>query len=137
MALISCPECGKQISETTPSCPHCGYALSVAAQTATPTATKIGEPKTNNGAGIALTVIGIVLFVAGLPLLVVIPLGVVFILAGSVLLCMGLSKVMGTRDVHCPYCGKPHYILKNQTKFKCPTCRKKSYRDGEYLKPIM
>lgn len=29
MALISCPECGKQISDTTPSCPHCGYRLSI------------------------------------------------------------------------------------------------------------
>ena len=24
MALIQCPECGKQISDMAPSCPHCG-----------------------------------------------------------------------------------------------------------------
>lgn len=27
MALINCPECGKQVSDSAPSCPHCGYVL--------------------------------------------------------------------------------------------------------------
>lgn len=27
MALINCPECGKQVSDTANKCPHCGYAL--------------------------------------------------------------------------------------------------------------
>jgi uncharacterized membrane protein len=27
MALINCPECGKQVSDSAPSCPHCGYLL--------------------------------------------------------------------------------------------------------------
>ncbi len=25
MALINCPECGKEISDTARACPHCGY----------------------------------------------------------------------------------------------------------------
>lgn len=27
MALINCPECGKEISDTAVSCPHCGYGI--------------------------------------------------------------------------------------------------------------
>ena len=27
MALITCPECGKHISDTCESCPHCGFRL--------------------------------------------------------------------------------------------------------------
>lgn len=27
MALVICPECGKQVSDTAISCPHCGYVL--------------------------------------------------------------------------------------------------------------
>ena len=27
MALITCPECSKQVSEHTVSCPNCGYAI--------------------------------------------------------------------------------------------------------------
>jgi hypothetical protein len=30
MALITCPECNKKISDTTDSCPHCGYKLTPA-----------------------------------------------------------------------------------------------------------
>ena len=28
MALIKCPECGKEVSMSAPTCPHCGYPLS-------------------------------------------------------------------------------------------------------------
>ena len=31
MALISCPECGKEVSDRAPACIHCGYPLSSAA----------------------------------------------------------------------------------------------------------
>ena len=27
MALIKCPECGKDVSDSAPTCPHCGYQL--------------------------------------------------------------------------------------------------------------
>ena len=27
MALIVCPECGKQVSDQAESCPHCGYPI--------------------------------------------------------------------------------------------------------------
>ena len=27
MALIQCPECGKEISDTINKCPHCGYSV--------------------------------------------------------------------------------------------------------------
>ncbi len=28
MALINCPECGREISSSAPSCPHCGAKIS-------------------------------------------------------------------------------------------------------------
>lgn len=27
MAIILCPECGKEVSDNAVSCPHCGYQL--------------------------------------------------------------------------------------------------------------
>ena len=27
MALIKCPECGHEISDSAPSCPHCGFVM--------------------------------------------------------------------------------------------------------------
>ena len=29
MALIKCPECGKEISDKAPACIHCGFPLSL------------------------------------------------------------------------------------------------------------
>ena len=29
MALIKCPECGKQMSDMAGSCPHCGYTKNI------------------------------------------------------------------------------------------------------------
>lgn len=29
MALINCPECNGQVSDSAPSCPHCGYLLPI------------------------------------------------------------------------------------------------------------
>lgn len=33
MALINCPECGKQISDKAPNCPNCGYPINMSAAT--------------------------------------------------------------------------------------------------------
>lgn len=48
MALITCPECGKEISDQAPACPSCGYPLSPAQPDAppleTPPATKPEPP---------------------------------------------------------------------------------------------
>lgn len=38
MALIKCPECGKEVSDKAPTCIHCGFPLS--ATIATPTSTQ-------------------------------------------------------------------------------------------------
>ena len=27
MALMQCPECGKEISDQVPACPHCGFPV--------------------------------------------------------------------------------------------------------------
>ena len=32
MALITCPECSKQVSDVTVSCPNCGYAIGSASE---------------------------------------------------------------------------------------------------------
>ncbi|MTQ98621.1 zinc-ribbon domain-containing protein [Pseudoflavonifractor sp. BIOML-A6] len=141
MALISCPECGKQISETTPSCPHCGYALSSAPaqpQAPVPTPTKIGDVQTNYGLGVTLIVIGIIGLIGSVIFLIVFLILGIFALVGSVaILGVGIQKITGTQDVYCPHCGKLSQLGKTAQNFKCPVCKKLSVRDGEYLKPIM
>lgn len=51
MALIKCPECGKEVSDRAPTCIHCGFTLSegigthVTTQTSTPKAATISTQK--------------------------------------------------------------------------------------------
>ncbi len=63
MALISCPECGKEISDKVKACPHCGYPLLEESQTEAPqkvevTSVKLGpkDPVKTKKAAIFLTV---------------------------------------------------------------------------------
>lgn len=53
MALISCPECGREVSDKANACPHCGMPLTPAATPAQPLKTAIpdawtGTPPLNN-----------------------------------------------------------------------------------------
>lgn len=45
MALIKCPNCGREISDKADVCPHCGYSLSTAGETAEKKNKKIDKNK--------------------------------------------------------------------------------------------
>lgn len=130
MALISCPECAKKISETTPVCPHCGYQLSTETSSNTTKPTKIGEVHKKPIAGICTLFIGIIAipcsFLAG-PFLAL-PLIGAIVITGA-----GCGLLVGTQSVTCPYCGRPAKMLCNNDDFRCAACKKRSVRKGEYL----
>lgn len=44
MALINCPQCGKQVSDKAPRCPHCGLDMAVSFQPPQPQPQKAEEP---------------------------------------------------------------------------------------------
>lgn len=142
MALIKCPECGKEISDTTPSCPHCGYQLSTVTSTVSPT--KIGEVKTSIPAGIVLVLLGVALiylgclaaFVLSVFAVSVFPVFCIFGYLVFVCIKSGIQKITGTQDAYCPYCGRVKRISKNKYNFKCRSCKKRSIRAGDYLKPV-
>jgi hypothetical protein len=60
MALIKCPECGKDVSDAAAACPHCGHPIRQAAPAiaAAGDAAAAKKPATGAGKG-CLTVIGI------------------------------------------------------------------------------
>ena len=45
MAMIDCPECGKQISDKAPACPNCGVPVSSVAQAKTPSSKGSSLPR--------------------------------------------------------------------------------------------
>lgn len=131
MALISCPECGKQVSDSASSCPNCGYQLFHG-----PTPTRIGELNKSPSIGLIMLICGSILFlVAFLSLLLFFPLAFVLSIPAVALIFQGSTKFFGVRFVDCPYCGKSIRMFDTARSFKCPKCGRKSTRDGDFLNP--
>ncbi len=58
MALINCPECGKQISDSAKMCPHCGYELfDYKLRNVKKSPQYAPQPKKKNGCLIALVIL--------------------------------------------------------------------------------
>ena len=65
MALVSCPECGKEISDVARFCPHCGYAMREAAANQVKR-TPLTERKPSRASGIFLCTGGMVMVLGSL-----------------------------------------------------------------------
>jgi uncharacterized membrane protein YvbJ len=64
MALINCPECGKEISNSAVTCPHCGIKLlSFAAMKAQMNKKKSSKPKEVDQKEIKKIAVGLFIFV--------------------------------------------------------------------------
>jgi hypothetical protein len=50
MALITCPDCGKSVSDAAPSCPHCGRPISAPAAAPSPLPVTLAPAKTSKAA---------------------------------------------------------------------------------------
>lgn len=138
VALISCPECGKQISDSTPACPHCGYRFSTdTTSAAPPSPTEINPSKSNIPVGAIKIIAGIAIFIVSIPFIGVFGLGIFGMIAGVVLLGAGFADVTGMHDVICPYCKSSGKMAKGSKNYKCPTCKKRSVRENNNLKPVL
>jgi DNA-directed RNA polymerase subunit RPC12/RpoP len=105
MALFTCPECKREISDTAISCPSCGYALPGAQKVVSQVRTsKITQTKKNPLLGVILIALGVV---GSLGSLLIMPLGIVFLIGSVVILIIGAGACSGAVKVYCPYCGKP------------------------------
>jgi zinc-ribbon domain len=62
MALISCPTCGKEVSQLAPACPHCGQPIAGSVREAPPQTIVIQQPKSGGfRVGCGLPVVLVVL----------------------------------------------------------------------------
>ena len=135
MALINCPECNKEVSDTAKNCPHCGYMLSDTEKTSFTVEVKkthISELKREFSKGAAFIVVGIF---ASLFSLLILPIGLISLIGGIMFITIGAQKC-GYHEVICPYCGKHGTITKNATTYYCSICGKCSVRDNDILKAI-
>ena len=66
MALIKCPECGHEISDSAPSCPHCGFVMTTLKESKVSLELVEAKRVKRSKLGTRLIIIAIVLFVVAL-----------------------------------------------------------------------
>jgi len=131
MALISCPECRKEISDAARSCPHCGYELKKAPVTqvrCTPL-----SAGTYHISGIFWAAGGMIMCLGGFLFL---PLGILPIIFGGAMIIFGIQQLGGVRKGTCPYCGNAVSLSVNDLTCKCPHYHKTSTRKDNFLETI-
>jgi zinc-ribbon domain len=95
MALVTCPDCGKEISDQAPACPSCGRPREPAGvPVATPVAPPARKTSLTKPAGCFLQVLGFFLLLVGVGLCVPraggsLVLGVVLLAVGGWLVVVG------------------------------------------------
>lgn len=134
MAMITCPECGKEISSLAESCPNCGYVL-VKNELPKIRKSSLSEKKTNPAMGIIYIVCGLCTIIFGI-FTIAIVIGIFGIIGGVVLLGMGTTQLNGTQNGNCPYCNNTIIVPANAATFKCPQCKKTSTKKGNSLETI-
>ena len=135
MALMQCPECGREVSDKAESCPNCGYILSESSSD-TAKRSKLSEPVSNNFYGLLFIFTGVIFLIAGIFTIGII-IGIVFILFGIAGIGAGIQRMGGLQKGNCPYCKQPVEVPVNDGTFKCPHCKKISTHTGSYLETII
>lgn len=136
MALISCPECGKEISDAARSCPHCGYAIREAA-TNQIKRTPLTEKTPSRASGIFLCAGGMVMALGSLLFcLFLLPLGVIGLVISAMMVLAGVKQFEDSQIGMCPYCGNPVTVPTKDLTCKCPHCHKASTKKDGFLETI-
>jgi len=136
MALISCPECGKEISDVARACPHCGYAIRESL-TNQAKRTPLIEKAPAYGYGISLCVGGMVMALGSLLFcIVLLPFGIVGLVISAMMILAGVDKFKDAQSGTCPYCGNSVTVPTNDLTCKCPHCRKTSTKKDGFLEAI-
>ena len=136
MALMSCPECGKEISDAARSCPHCGYAMRETAANQVKR-TPLTEKKPLRASGIFLCVGGMVMVLGSLLfLLFFFPLGVIGLVISAMMILAGVEQFKDAQNGMCPYCGNAVTVPAKDLTCKCPHCHKTSTKKYNFLETI-
>ena len=138
MALIVCPECSRQISDTATSCPNCGLLLQPLLREKH---TEISPLSKNRKLGILLIIPGTLLIPAALLIFFIPFIGIFFGIFGLfvsfTLIAAGFNQYKGVHKVNCPYCNTPLLLPPNSENLKCRTCKKISVRKDNLLKTVL
>lgn len=136
MALVSCPECGKEISDTARACPHCGYAIRETAAGQTKR-TPLTEKAPSRASGIFLCIGGMVMALGSLLFcLFLLPFGIIGLVVSVMMIFAGVQQFEDAQSGTCPYCGNAVTVPTKDLTCKCSYCRKTSTKKDGFLETI-
>lgn len=136
MAMIQCPECGREISDTAVSCPHCGYELKERRNKVRET--ELGPVVTNKPMALFEIILGIFVFLPGSFILFVMTfvLGIIGLFSTFAIFVDASNKITGWQSGTCPYCGNSVNVRAKEETCKCMKCKKISTKRNGYLATI-
>ena len=132
MALIKCPECGKEVSDKAASCPNCGYPLT---DTISPSAdseekesaavhperfTDVGEFHGSN----AMLYLGVFIMFLSIPFFLLGGLGIITAVIAGFMIAVGIGSNSKRADCTCPYCGVAGTFYDGNSNYRCHACKK-------------
>lgn len=125
MALIKCPECSHEVSNTAKTCPNCGYAISEM-QPFEKKTTNLSAPflsKEDKKKAILEIIGGLVLVIFGIPFVAVI-IGIIVDIIGVISIFIGIAKLSTKKQQGpCPYCSEILIVdAESSGSIKCPKC---------------
>lgn len=123
MSLITCPECGREISNTASSCPQCGYVLVLVDELRRKT--ELSEIVRKKGLGTTLIVLGIVMILPSVLLIATI-IGIFSLIGCIMAIVAGTQMLKGEQKGNCPYCGTDVIVPTGNKTYKCSACKKVS-----------
>ena len=132
MALINCPECNHQVSDTANTCPNCGFNLKEQVQFV-PVVTPLSKVKKTGYVG------GIISALSGVGLLslgvytVAAGIGILFIVLGLGCVISGLAQPKKVQFGKCPYCNTELKVRINNAAFSCPICKNVGKQSSDSL----
>lgn len=133
--IIKCQECNGNVSDTAKLCPHCGYTFNPVEVVSPLVKTELGEKNINVSIGILLIVLGIIGIIGGI-FSIIFVVGILPLIGGIVLIISGASRITGTHDCECPYCGFKSIVGASASYFNCRNCKRMSTRSGDFLESI-
>ena len=123
MALVKCPECNHDVSDTAATCPNCGYDLTAKKEDFVPVVKPLSKAKRKNTGKMIAELIGSVILLAVGVLLVSAGIGIVLIILGVVGFFAALLTGKKFQQGECPYCGTLLNVeLPSTQSVKCPKC---------------
>lgn len=123
MALIRCPECNREISDTASACPNCGYNLENFYKDFEVKSNPLTAPQRIGRTNTIIEIIGSVVLLAVGVATIGIGIGIVLIILGVVGFIATIGKDKKYQYGYCPYCGTNLRVVHGNKTFKCPACK--------------